>query len=736
MNQARRGEVVVYLRGEDVWVPWQDLVKAGLQNVGGEREIIAGVEHVSLRSLAPQITFERDDVALVLRLRTTATGLETAVVNLNPTNAPSGIVYSQPLSAYLNYGVQWQDLNTLSAAGEVVLSFGGNSLASGWFVDAANGFQRGITNLVIDHPASLTSLTLGDTVIATDVLGGGGLLGGIRWGRNFSLSPYFIQQPSFQVSGVVETPARAEVYLNRRLIQTLTLPPGPFRLENLPYDSGFNHVRVLVTDAAGKQQVFDSRYVQYARLLKPGLSEFFIAAGAERQKFGQENFSYDETVRLLGMYRQGVLPNLTLGGRVEATDQVLSTGISISTALPVGTIDLAAAVSSYQGLFGHAMAVSYVYPGTVVGFGGGVRLNSDFYSNTSLTPTGDRPRLEGFFTASVPLGSQLTLSGQYSYVDQRDAAARDQISLTAQVRLNRRLNLFIQASQAQTGSQSADNRFSVNLNYFLGGSTSFGFGWLQQGDQGAPVFSAQRSLPRGVGYGYQLQVQQQNNEGQLQNTFFANAPWASFQLGYNRTGDRENTLLLMEGAIVGIGGGLFATRPIRNSFVLVDTSNVAGVSARLSNQPIGRTNAQGKIIIPDLIPYYGNPISIDPDSVPENFLTQNDSVLIAPPFRGGGIARFTVQRVQNFIGQVILQRDNESIIPALGQFTLQRGQETVASPISREGQFYFETLDPGAYTGQVRFQREVCTFTVTIPRTQELFVDLGTLICRLGNSTN
>jgi len=48
VNQAPRGEVVVYLRGSDVWIPWQDLVNAGLRDIGGDREIIAGVEHVSL----------------------------------------------------------------------------------------------------------------------------------------------------------------------------------------------------------------------------------------------------------------------------------------------------------------------------------------------------------------------------------------------------------------------------------------------------------------------------------------------------------------------------------------------------------------------------------------------------------------------------------------------------------------------------------------------------------------
>ncbi|MCI3280787.1 hypothetical protein L5470_07315 [Synechococcus sp. PCC 6717] len=124
-------------------------------------------------------------------------------------------------------------------------------------------------------------------------------------------------------------------------------------------------------------------------------------------------------------------------------------------------------------------------------------------------------------------------------------------------------------------------------------------------------------------------------------------------------------------------------------------------------------------------------MSIDPDSVPENYLAEGDSLLIAPLFRGGGIARFTVQRIQNFIGTVVLQRSGTPIIPALGQLTLQRGQETVASPLNRNGQFYFDTLAAGDYSAQVRFEQEVCTFSLTIPESEELFVELGTLTCVL-----
>jgi hypothetical protein len=54
------------------------------------------------------------------------------------------------------------------------------------------------------------------------------------------------------------------------------------------------------------------------------------------------------------------------------------------------------------------------------------------------------------------------------------------------------------------------------------------------------------------------------------------------------------------------------------------------------------------------------------------------------------------------------------------------------NPLSfKEGRSQFDTLAAGDYSAQVRFEQEVCTFSLTIPESEELFVELGTLTCVL-----
>lgn len=85
----------------------------------------------------------------------------------------------------------------------------------------------------------------------------------------------------------------------------MTLPPGPFILKNLPAFGGFNQLRMVVTDVEGNQQVFSRNFVRSSMLLRPGLSEFIVAAGVERENFGRDNFSYGNRVQLLAPIGRG-----------------------------------------------------------------------------------------------------------------------------------------------------------------------------------------------------------------------------------------------------------------------------------------------------------------------------------------------------------------------------------------------------------------------------------------------
>ena len=71
-----------------------------------------------------------------------------------------------------------------------------------------------------------------------------------------------------------------------------------------------------------------------------------------------------------------------------------------------------------------------------------------------------------------------------------------------------------------------------------------------------------------------------------------------YELRQETIGSESTTTLSTMGAIVGIGGGVFATRPVEESFALVRVPGVEGVRAFASHQEIGKTGRRGDLLVP------------------------------------------------------------------------------------------------------------------------------------------
>ena len=89
-----------------------------------------------------------------------------------------------------------------------------------------------------------------------------------------------------------------------------------------------------------------------------------------------------------------------------------------------------------------------------------------------------------------------------------------------------------------------------------------------------------------------------------------------YELRQETIGKESTTTLSTMGAIVGIGGGVYATRPVQDSFALVRVPGVEGVRAFASHQEIGKTGRRGDLLVPDLQAYYGNILNIADGDIP------------------------------------------------------------------------------------------------------------------------
>jgi len=70
VNDTKKGQITVIIRGSDILVQLSDLESAGIAVRAGNRETINGARYVSLQSLKPLVLFKVNDLDLSLRLST------------------------------------------------------------------------------------------------------------------------------------------------------------------------------------------------------------------------------------------------------------------------------------------------------------------------------------------------------------------------------------------------------------------------------------------------------------------------------------------------------------------------------------------------------------------------------------------------------------------------------------------------------------------------------------------
>ncbi len=723
------------LRGVDVLVPVTALEQAGLLGFGGAREILDGMEHVSLASLAPAVTFEVDESALVLRVTADPRLFAASVVDLTP-GPPAGITFARDPSAFLNYALTWRDAEDpagqLDGFAEAGFSLGRALLLSTFSRPAEEGIVRGLTQLSVDERRRLRRWIAGDQLaLSQSPLGGAALLGGVGVSRDFGLDPYLVRFPTPDLSGLLLTPATVEVYVNGLLVRREELRPGRFELRDVPVPSGSGATRVVVRDAFGQVRESSEPYYFATGLLVPGLSDYGFHLGAVREGLGVESFDYGD-LAFLGRWRAGWTDRLTAGGWLEGRSDLVSGGPVVNIGRPRGELAAAAAARPEDGAGGAAGSLAYSSSGRRFTFGALLRARTDRFAHLGLPAAADRPIRESGGFAGVSFGPHLSLTLQGLVQEMRDGAERENGSLTGRLRLGGRSTLFLVASRfrdaALRGGDSED-RLLAALHVALGGNRSGQIaGETGTGDDRMRV-DLQKPLPVGTGFGYRLsgehtggrevgiaELQYQNRHGR-------------WELRREELDGRGNTSLQAAGGLVALGGRVYTSRPVQDSFALLRVPGVPGVRGYRSNQEVGRTDARGDLLVPDLLAYYGNRLAIADQDVPMSHTVEERETVLAPPRRGGAVVRFPVWRLRALIGILVLKIDGTERVPTPGRLSMTVGESVFESPVGNDGAFYLENVPAGKYPAVVESDAGRCELSLVVPETEAVLVDLGRIVC-------
>lgn len=726
VNGMEGNIVLVRSRGPDMYVREEDLRQAGLPLAGAAREIIDGEAFVPLSSLAPTVTYTYDARELALRLRVDPKLLPPTIVTVSQPR-PASVDYLESPSAFVNYS-----LSTRQFGEPTLFSEQGGGIHGIFFDDSlmrdplTGRVSRISTRVSVDDREHLTRLDFGDSSADAGNLGGLPQLGGIGLSRNFSIDPYVTTYPGQSLSGTVSTPSIADIYVNGVLSRQLQLPPGPFSLESLPITAGGGATRVVIQDAFGRQQVIGAPYYLSTQSLRSGLQQFSYELGFVRSsEIGAGAYGPPAFV---AHHRYGWSDAFTPGAFLESDGRVYAGGPEATFGLPIGQLQIFTAASRGTGRTGWAGSASYSFITQNLTLGAAYTANSRHYETLTLHDSDDRALRRTDVFVSHPVGP-VSVIGQWTCAEYRDGGRMSDATLSATLRTSDRTSIALSLSSSLLGDRPADAGVFLAFNATLGPMTTATLSSGRDARGATETLEAQKSLPLGEGFGYLVQAQAgadpvQQADLQYQGTY------GRYDLNYSQVNGVGATTLAVSGALVAIGGELRATRPLDDAYALVRVPGVANVAAYLAHQPTGHTDADGDLLVPNLISNYGNQLSIDDQDIPLEYTIDATERTVAPPYRGGVVIDFPVRPLRGVTGLLRLESQGVRTIPAYGELSVELDSGALVSPIGNGGEFYLEGVPAGGHAATIRYQDRECHFNLVAPPVTKAVAALGTLTCR------
>lgn len=698
INGTDRGDVVIAWTPRDVWVEQSALTKAGLRWTSAESRRTDDGTLVSIRSMAPALTytFDATDVRLMLQAPPAAFGAQ--IIDAEPGVTPER---TRMPSAFVNYSATASSDSGAAYASEIGVSTGA-AFIHATTATAGGRTIRGVTSATIDDEHRMVRWELGDVFASTSESNGILPLAGLSVGREFGISPSFVHTAPLALSGATPVPAVAEVYVNGQLVSRTPLGPGTFTLRDVPVPTGAGTVHLVIRDEFGRSSEVATSVYRSPRVLRRGLREFHYSLGSPRVDSATRLFGYHGIVGL-AEERYGLTSHVTIGGVAEASNDLTNAGGSLAISLPLGALEAGARASRATGSDGHAWSLAYSYVTRPFSVQTSVRAMSARFEELGALPAALESRFDAQISASTVIGRGLSLVATAAHTRDGQGLARDQFGLSTSTSLGRRASLQVGGIATHDDRGRAIGAIAT-LTTSLGRRTSSGMN-VQGGDglRSSVSTSIQRSLALGPDVGYRVQWRDAESADAF-GDFTAQGSAGRVELRHEEAPGGRATSATVSGAIAFVGGAFHVSRPIDDAFALVRVGHVAGVRTYVSNQYVGRTDRGGEILVPSLLSYYANRVAVSDKDVPMTYEIESTESLVAPSFRGGSVVSFAVHQVHLVAGRFVLpalapDSPGDSAPPVSAEAAWRAGTERVS--VASDGSFLFEQAEAGAHTIRV-----------------------------------
>ena len=582
------------------------------------------------------------------------------------------------------------------------------------------GVTRLDTTLSRDVPDSRLTLRLGDSIAVGGALGTPVRFGGLQYATNFAVDPTFVTFPLPAIGGLASQDSVVDLIIDDLRRETRNVPPGPFTIDDLPVVTGSGEVQLRVTDLLGREQIVTQPYYVSSRLLKPGLHDFSYEAGALRRDFGHASFDYGDPIAA-ATHRYGFGPSFTgeAHGEVQLDQQSLAVGGSWLVGR-VGVVSGGAGASTSDDGVGALAQLGYEYDGRRFNLGLRTRFTSDAFRQAG---SGDgRARVD-----QASLGVDLDRYGRVGMLllhrDSKDRDDATSLSTTYSIPVGPGA-LTLRAGQLF--EPQTELALTALYTLPLGPRRLVSTDLSRRG--GEYRAGAQFRQTRGasdLGLDYRLAAEGGTEASYLDARFGYQTALGAADLELARFDGRNALRTGVNGSLALVDGKVALSRRIGRAFGLVDLPGFPDVRVYLDNREAGRTDADGKLLLPGLRPYEGNRVRLEVEDLPLDAEISTAEVEAVPFERSGVRIGFPLARTEQ--ATAILKNADGAPLPAGLRLRSEDGR--VSAWVARDG----FTQVKGPLTTPVTVASEAGhePYRCDLPAAGgELLADLGEVRCR------
>ncbi len=522
-----------------------------------------------------------------------------------------------------------------------------------WSPDQGSRYQATRSFLQHDIPAWRAQLSLGDTFTSGELFDSVRVRG-LRLASDTRMDPQSRRGYAPVVRGVAETNARVIIRQRGYVVYDTPVAPGPFAIDDL-YPTGYGgDLDAEITEADGRVKRFSMPFPSVTQLLRPGAVRWSLTAGR------LDELELRDAPRLLqGTYERGLTNRTTGYGGAILGDGYRSALLGGAWNTPIGAIsaDLTQARNHAPGLAG------------TQGVSARLGYSRNFIdSGTDFSVAAYRYSTSGFVSLADSAALRDSIARGYHPDDVR--RQRSRMDLSVNQRLGEGLGLLFVTGSTRDfwNSRGHETEFSAGYNNsWRGISYSLsvqrtrddvlslrekdGFGLpfnplpattptatrrdthlsftvsLPLGrTSGAPTATGMFNRSRGGGDNRSLSIAgaggrdnrlaygaalgETNGNRALDLTAQYNGRSSHLAAGYSRGDGYQQFSAGVSGGLVLHRGGATLSPPLGETIGLVHAPDAAG--AHIENGQGARVDRRGYAVVPNLMPYELNTITLDP----------------------------------------------------------------------------------------------------------------------------